>query len=183
MQPLRLQPALARALQQLHQSPFTVALLTQTYLEQPNQAHSSPKAARQFVYRNMLRLLRVGWLEKMPAKRKGWPHYRTTDSFISSLPPHLQNITTEQSPTRSSVSTTPPAVSVLQKRLSQHKSDMLCAMGEAEEYSALCEEHPELRTQAQALYNQARDRSALLLGKVKALESLLAQQASPKPCS
>lgn len=179
MQPLRIQPALLRALQLLRQAPFTVALLTQTYQKQENQAHSSPKAARQFIYRNMLRLLRDGWLEKLPAKGKGWPQYRTTDSFINSLPPHLLNIITDPSPKRSAVSATPPAVNLLQRRLSQHKSDMLCAMGEAEEYSALCEEHPELRTQAQALYNQARDRSALLLGKVKALESLLAQQAQP----
>ena len=53
---------------------------------------------------------------------------------------------------------------------------MLCAMGEAEEYSALCHEHPDLQEQAQTLYNQARDRSALLLGKVKALENLISQQ-------
>lgn len=176
MRAIRVQPALLRALQQLHQEPFSVASLTQSYQTQANHPHSSYKAASQFVYRNMLRLLSAGWLEKL-ATQKGWPQYRTTDSFISSFPPHRLNTTTEQSSTRSEVSTTTPGITVLQRRLSQHKSDMLCAMGEAEEYSELCEEHPELRTQAQALYNRARDRSALLLGKVKALESLLAQQA------
>lgn len=176
MRAIRVQPALLRALLQLHKEPFSVASLTQAYQTQENHPHSSYKAARQFVYRNMLRLMSAGWLEKL-ANQKGWPQYRTTETFISSLPSNLLNTTTEQSPTRSAVSAIPPAVNVLQRRLSQHKSEMLCAMGEAEEYSELCEEHPELRTQAQALYNQARDRSALLLGKVKALESLLAQQA------
>ena len=55
---------------------------------------------------------------------------------------------------------------------------MLCAMGEAEEYSELCAVHPELCDKAQPLYNDARERSGKLLGKVKALEKLLTNQAS-----
>mgnify|MGYP000421597993 CR=1 FL=1 len=58
---------------------------------------------------------------------------------------------------------------------------MLCAVGEAEEYHALCSAHPGLKTQAQELYNRARERSAILLGKVKALETLLSIEA-PKQC-
>lgn len=179
MRAIRVQPALLRALRQLHEEPFSVASLTQCYQTQANNPYSSHKSARQFVYRNILRLLDAGWLEKLPAQ-KGWPQYRATEAFTQSLPPCVDTASKSiPYPTTQPAKTELQAISTLQKRLSQHKSDMLCAMGEAEEYNALCQEHPELREQAQALYNQARDRSALLLGKVKALESLLSQHARP----
>lgn len=54
---------------------------------------------------------------------------------------------------------------------------MLCALGEAEEYESLCKELPELSEEAQSLYSEARERSALLLGKIKALESLLSSNS------
>lgn len=44
----------------------------------------------------------------------------------------------------------------------------------------LCKELPELSEEAQALYSEARERSALLLGKIKALESLLSSRGSRK---
>lgn len=179
MQAIRLQPALQTALQQFQQDPFTVSRLTQAYQEQSRNSRSSLKAARQFVYRNIQRLLRAGLLEKLPAP-KGWPRYRLVDAFSASLPTHVQS---NAGPVASVPKISPPSrwmdINVLQKRLSQHKSEMLCAMGEAEEYSALCQDHPYLQEQAQILYNQARDRSALLLGKVKALETLIAQHAQP----
>lgn len=62
-------------------------------------------------------------------------------------------------------------------RLSKHKSDMLCALGEAEEYNELCTKHPELCDEAQILYNEARERCAKLLGKVKAIEHFMAQHS------
>lgn len=54
---------------------------------------------------------------------------------------------------------------------------MLCALGEAEEYEFLCKELPELSEEAQSLYAEARERSALLLGKIKTLESLLSSNS------
>ncbi|NPU92112.1 MAG: hypothetical protein HPY82_09395 [Gammaproteobacteria bacterium] len=176
MRAIRVQPAFQRALQQLQHEPFTVATLTQYYQDQSQNPRSSPKATRQFVYRNMVRLLRVGLLEKL-AVQKGWPRYRITEAFKTSLSPNIQaNAEQAVAPQPSISQFAGITIGVLQKRLSQHKSDMLCAMGEAEEYSALCHEHPDLQEQAQTLYNQARDRSALLLGKVKALENLISQQ-------
>lgn len=177
MQDIHAQPALRKALQLIHQEPFTVAQFTRAYLDQPASPHTTQKAARQFVYRNILRLIRAGQLEKVPTS-KGWPHYRVTDAYKESFASQITSVDEQTEPSTQSVA--PPiktVIGTLQRRLSQHKSDMLCAMGEAEEYSALCHEHPDLQEQAQELYNQARDRSAILLGKVKALESLLHQHA------
>lgn len=174
MQAIRVQPALQSTLQLLQKEAFTVAQFTQAYQDNAQNPHSTQKAARQFVYRNILRLIDLGFLEKLPTK-KGWPRYQVTDAYKDSFAP-FEPASEKQKESLPSLATM-TVIGTLQKRLNQHKSDMLCAIGEAEEYTALCREHPDLQEQAQALYNQARDRSAMLLGKVKALESLLQQHS------
>lgn len=178
MQTIRVQPALQDALQLLQWQVFTVAQLTQTYQDKAHNKQTTQKAARQFVYRNILRLIDAGVVEKLPTK-KGWPRYQVTDAYKESL--SSNSLTSEKQNDASQIVESPQAtvIGTLQKRLNQHKSDMLCAMGEAEEYSAICQEHPDLQTQVQALYNEARDRTAILLGKVKALESLLVKRTGP----
>lgn len=66
----------------------------------------------------------------------------------------------------------------LREWLGKHRSDMLCALGEAEEYESLCKELPEVNEEARSLYSEARERSALLPGKIKAIESLLSSNNS-----
>ncbi|EIK45845.1 hypothetical protein O59_001484 [Cellvibrio sp. BR] len=78
-------------------------------------------------------------------------------------------------PVRATVTNDIPRQS-LQERLNRHKLEMLSAMGETEEYDAICSEIPELQDDIQPLYNQSRDKCSKLLGRVKALESLLARQ-------
>jgi len=149
---------------------FTVDALTEYYLSHPSSLHSSKKAARQFVYRNMQRLMKVGQMERLPADG-AWPQYRLTDKF-------RQKESHSPAPVIINVSEVPVALvdpmQPLRDRLNRHKLEMLSAMGEVEEYDELCEEMPELRDTVQARYNESRDKCSKLLGRVKALESLLA---------
>ena len=62
----------------------------------------------------------------------------------------------------------------LTERLHQQKLMLLTAMGEAEEYDAIYKELPAIGAQIQELYNESRDRCSKLLGKVKAIENLIA---------
>lgn len=181
MNDIYIKPELLRVLKDLVQKDFTVAELTRAYLESPVSPHDSKKPARQFVYRNMLRLIKAGLMQKLP-DNDGWPRYRLCAGFADVAGLHsAEPVTPVASPGASSKIVKEQhelPIQALKDRLGKHKSDMLCAMGEAEEYSALCEELPEFRTKAQELYNQARERSAMLLGKIKALESLLTQSVS-----
>jgi hypothetical protein len=178
MNDIHIKPELLRVLKALADKDFTVAEVTQAYLKSPLSPHESKKSARQFVYRNMLRLIKAGLMEKLP-NNDGWPRYRLFAKFtdVADLPNVEPGKPVELPGTASETVSNQNELPVeaLKERLGKHKSDMLYAMGEAEEYSALCEELPELRTKAQELYNQARERSAMLLGKIKALESLLSQ--------
>lgn len=173
-----MKPELLHALNEFQGDSFTVAELTTHYLEHPESLHKGKKPARQFIYRNMVRMMKTGLMEKLPDDG-GWPKYQLTQKFRSNQPRTTnREASPSTSPQKAAANKTPPPpskkpVAALRERLSKHRSDMLCALGEAEEYESLCKELPEFNEEAQSLYSEARERSALLLGKIKALESLL----------
>lgn len=179
---LKVKNGLVTVLPLLKGRDFTVDDLTEAYRNDPACAHQSKKAARQFVYRNMLRLIASGDLTRVVVEG-GWPQYRLTAQFfgrsgsvfVSAVPAPLAKADV---PIALTVSTaTPDPRQSLRERLNHHKLEMLSAMGETEEYDAICKEIPELRDQVQVLYNASRDKCSKLLGRVKALESLLDREA------
>ncbi|MEX1670901.1 hypothetical protein AB4876_18470 [Zhongshania guokunii] len=178
MKDIHIKPALRHVLQNMSDTPFTVAQLTQKYLKHPESQHTAKKSARQYVYRKMLRLIEHGQMIKLPDNNR-WPRYELTSIFISTVVDHPAN--TEKfkmaEVIRHPSSALHPHEFILREKLSQYRSDMLCALGESEEYSALCNDYPDLRESAQDLYNEARERGATLLGKIKALENMLTHHA------
>lgn len=56
-----------------------------------------------------------------------------------------------------------------------YQVDLLTCIGESEEYIRLYSDFPELKAQLEPQYNAARERSSKLLGKIKALDTVLAQ--------
>lgn len=179
MKSLTVKSGLLSALSTLLNCEFTVHDLTEAYLNDPACLHNSKKAARQFVYRNMLRLIDKGDLTRVVVD-SGWPLYRSTPQFLikspkPTVPTTLTAAMPEASQVKSPVAKDNPRQN-LQERLNRHKLEMLSAMGETEEYEAICNEIPELRDDVQPLYNQSRDKCSRLLGRVKALESLLARE-------
>lgn len=181
MSTIQIKPELLHALTELQGECFTVAELTKHYLEHPESLHKGKKLARQFIYRNIVRMIKVGLVNKL-ADGGGWPKYQLTQKFRSQYS-QKSAIAPSSTPLKrapiTTVNETPPEkpITALRERLCKHRSDMLCALGEAEEYEALCKELPELSKEAQSLYAEARERSALLLGRIKALESLLSSKS------
>lgn len=174
MKSVTVKSGLVSALSTLVHREFTVHDLTEAYLNDPGCLHSSKKAARQFVYRNMLRLINNGELTRVVVE-SGWPLYRLTTRFRALGEVPVIAAAPLATPVKTMVARDNPRLS-LQERLNRHKLEMLSAMGETEEYDAICSEMPELRDEVQPLYNQSRDKCSKLLGRVKALESLLARE-------
>lgn len=61
-------------------------------------------------------------------------------------------------------------------KLKNYELELLTSMGESEEYKALYSEFPQLKSQLQERYNKAREYCSKLLGRVKALETLIEHQ-------
>lgn len=187
MKTIEIKPELLAVLRSFTQQQFTVDQLTTAYLESKACKHSNKKSARQFVYRNMVRMMKAELMSR-EIKEGGWPTYLLTKRFNESTDNKKSSpkvSTDKQRQYRKQDSLEKPCVTTaireLSERLSQHRSDMLCAVEEAEEYHALCTAHPGLKIQTQELYNRARERSAILLGKIKALETLISIKA-PEQC-
>lgn len=183
---LKVKTGLLTVLPQLKGRDFTVDDLTETYRSHPECLHQSKKAARQFVYRNMLRMIESGDLTRVVVN-SGWPQYRLTPHFFArsghpnTASPTIPMTKTDIATSHVTQAAKPDPRQNLRERLSLHKLEMLSAIGETEEYDAICKEIPELRDQVQVLYNASRDRCSKLLGRVKALEGLLARETGTAP--
>ena len=173
MKEIALKSEILEVLKDIRVTSFAVDELTEAYLQHPSSLHTSKKAARQFVYRNMQRLMKVGYMERLKAHGR-WPHYTLTQQFLR-LYKSIPSIS--PAPVEATVQLQIDPLASLKERLKVHQAEVLTAMGEMEEYEAICQEIPDLREIAQPRYNESRERCSRLLGRVKALESLLVEEA------
>lgn len=168
MAEIPLKPEALNVLKKLHEGSFTVDQITKMYLVEGSEAHETKKSARQFIYRTILRLIKNGEMAKLDSD-KGWPKYKLTEKFQLRLSPSVNPPSTSTAEKMQSAS----SHQSLTERLNAHKVDLLTAMGEVEEYDAICKDMPNLKEDIQSLYDDSRDRCSKILGRVKALESLL----------
>lgn len=149
---------------------FTIGNALEVYLTTPSKIHSEPKSARQFVHRNILRFLSTGDIVQVASQGRT-QQYKMTDQFSERLTSENQssNLTKNEALVPKNT-----LGKNLTDRLNQQKLMLLTAIGEAEEYDAIYKELPEIGAQIQELYNESRDRCSKLLGKVKAIENLIA---------
>jgi len=159
---IHIEPTLLKVLREQSRTPFTAAELTTAYRAKCDEHGRNERASRQFVSRNMTRLVKNGVVRYTEAPSGSKALYEFTGFTEAKTP---------ERPARHEV------IRILRERLHQHRVELLTAMGETEEYDALCACTPELRTTVQAHYNEARDRTSKLVGRVRALESLIADQS------
>lgn len=149
---------------------FTVRQALEVYMTTPSKIHSEPKSARQFVHRNILRFLSTGDIVEISSQGRA-RKYKVADQFSA----RIANLNLSVTPAKPELPTTKNALEKnLADRLNQQKLMLLTAIGEAEEYDAIYRELPEIGEQIQELYNESRDRYSKLLGRVKAIENLIA---------
>ncbi|MGE6792162.1 hypothetical protein ACQKFS_09090 [Pseudomonas guineae] len=142
---------------------------------------------RRYVYEQIRRLLRTGWLVLDEERRSRGQVYH-----LKPIPAHLQlelidngfenSLKTASEPERESavlqVKTVPleSSASADQHLEALHKEirlDFLSSMGEAERFKLLLEDMPHLRDKVEDEYLEARDRSSRLLGHLRAIEKTL----------
>lgn len=160
--PLRIDDTLRHALES-QAGTFTQAELLDTYRQVDTQR--TKRQSRQFINSNLVRLTKLGILVKANqcTGRKAAFNYIPVIAHSPAVTAHL--------PTKSVMAT-------LRQKLHQHRVELLSTLGEAEAYDDICRELPELQACVQHKYDEARDRSSKLLGRIRALESLIADESS-----
>jgi hypothetical protein len=153
---------------------FSVLEVRTAFLALKNDPSINGTDARRFVYSELLKLFKKGWLRKTVSKKKGISNYIKTARFDANA---FELVVECQSLISKNVkaSRTNSVQQELFERLNSYKNDLLMSIGETDEYKKLCVKFPMLFTSLQPQYDNARDHNSRLLGKIKALESLIKQ--------
>ncbi|MUK50775.1 hypothetical protein [Aliivibrio fischeri] len=119
--------------------------------------------AHKMVYRQIFRFKKNNWLRCEGAGQK--KRYFQTDNF-KNLQEKLKSKNVDNLTVNSNYS-------VLSFECSQYKGELEIVLGEIEEYQSLRVRFPELESKLNPLLQSARERSALLLGKVNVLTNVI----------
>lgn len=146
-------------------------------------------AVRIYVYEQIRRLIRAGWVSKSAGLRKRGQLFRLLEKpgrinliLMPSRFPRSANPASEltQNAHRTEgVFEDPAALDCkadqgrIEEMLKETRLDLLSSMGETERYKQLFEEIPHLKSRLEGAYHEVRDRSSRLLGHLRALETTL----------
>lgn len=150
---------------------FSALEVRAAYLTLNEDKSIGPNEARRFVYSELLKLVKKGWLRKSTSKKKMSTTFVKTNQFDSQL---IEDNAGQ--PDNEKSNTTVKSVecinSKLIEKLHAYKSELLLGLGEADEYKQLCKQFPDMQEILQPQYNQVRERNSKLLGSIKAIETL-----------
>ncbi|MGI2146976.1 response regulator [Shewanella frigidimarina] len=154
---------------------FSVTQLRDTYLAMASTTEE-PVEARKYVYRQIHRLINKGLLLKKGTKNSKSIVYRKSELFFEAKFIVQRTTATTVSKATSAPAITNDAIKQLEERLKESEVDLLTSIGESEEYMRLYQSFPEMKTHLESQYLQAREKSSKLLGKIKAIKSVLSHQ-------
>lgn len=140
--------------------PFSISQI-HTMLNETNEDVGQPKSVRQFIYRKV---------KKLESSRRCEEVENTSGNkakFYRWIPEEQEN---EKFETKNTMSVMDLK---LKKMLKEYKLEMFALMGEAEVFAELCEDFPSISSNLRERYYKSKDESSKLLGKIRALESLL----------
>jgi hypothetical protein len=174
-------------LQEQGRTKFTTRELRDAYAKSLEGMNFRIADVRRYVYEQIRRLLRMGWV--VPDKDR---RVRGQVYHLQPIPGHLHlelidngfenSLKTielsKQEPAATELQALPlkSSANTDQQLDALHKEirlDFLSSMGEAERYKLLLDEMPHLRNRVEGEYLEARDRSSRLLGHLRAIEKTL----------
>lgn len=149
---------------------FKVPELRDQYLSQVEGR--CPAECRRYIYKQVLRLIKLGLLEKKGAKNSHNAVYIKTKMFHEVK---LVNKEDQEPRTEEGVITNvgPNSYSMLEDKLKEYQVDMMSAIGESEEYIQLLNQFPDMKAELSKNYHLARNRSSKLLGQIKAIKTMM----------
>lgn len=171
-------------LQEEARARFTTRELRDAYAKRLDGMSFRIGDVRRYVYEQIRRMLRVGWVVLDEERRSRGQVY-----CLQPIPAHLQlelidngfqnslkavsEAMQERPGSDDPIEPTSNAEQHLEALHNEIRLDFLTSMGEAERYKLLLDDMPHLRDKVEAEYLEARDRSSRLLGHLRAIEKTL----------
>lgn len=167
---MKFDPFVAKVIAATNFDNFTTSDVRSAFFVLKNDSSLDPVAVRRRIYADLLKLVKSGWLKKKSSGRKNGTRFSKTTLFdvnqLAKIANEKMPVTTEDKDDKQGK---------LQTKLNHYKAELLLNIGESEAYKELYAEHPDLITEIQAQFNDARDNNTRILGKIKAIEGLLKQ--------
>ncbi|WP_420553789.1 hypothetical protein [Neptuniibacter marinus] len=172
MKPIRIKPELLELLNSIGRNSFTVSGLVKAYLKKPSSSSLKSRAVAQYVRRNISRLEKKGMIASISGNGDSKGIYQLTQEFNET-----NYVVGEPHCPENNISSAKQVdlTKELKTKLKQYRIELLTTMGEVEEYDSLSKQALVRPALIQDLYNDARDRCSKTLGKIRALELLLAR--------
>jgi hypothetical protein len=167
---IKMDPLLINVIGQESFNNFKVPELRDKYLSQ--KEGGCPAECRRYIYKQVLRLIKLGLLEKNGAKNSHNAVYKKTKMFHEVKLVNKE----DQEPIIEEGLTTKVSqnyYSILEDKLKEYQVDMMSAIGESEEYIQLLNQFPDMKAELSENYHLARNRSSKLLGQIKAIKTML----------
>lgn len=167
---------------------FTTQDLRDAFASRLEEGSFQLKDVRRYVYEQIRRMLRVGWLvPDDERKSRGQVYHRLpmpeklqlsliSNGFEVSLTPSK---TKKRTPTSAPSRPGSEVYQRLEATLKEVRLDLLASMGEAERYKQLLSDMPYLRAHVESEYQEAKDQSSRLLGHLRAVEKTISALSSP----
>ena len=149
---------------------FTAMEIRTAYIALKQDEELNPTISRRFVYEELLKLIRRGWLTRSTTKKKGLTRYSKTDLFdhaiLKEMFSQLQHeVTYENTPIS--------YPQMLVQRLNQYNSALLEGLGAVKEYVALKDIYPEQHNDLKGRYMAVQESNHILKGKISVLNELI----------
>ena len=161
---IKIDVLLAKILEKEEFNRFSVVKLRDEYLHF-SPATLSSNEARRYVYKHILRLVKLGVLTKSGTKNSHKIIYKKTNLFNDANFIARE----EQLPVSNQKK--------LETILKEYKVELMSTIGESEEYIRIFESFPEMKEQLKDKYQTARDKKSKLLGNIKAVQTALVIQS------
>jgi len=150
---------------------FSAVELRAAYITLHSDKNLIPSDARRFVYAELVKLVKNGWLRKTVSKKKEITTFVKTSLFIVNK---ITYDSAEENQDNCKINSSDKTIQdSLRERLNQYKNELLISYGESNEYKKLCDDFPDLYELLQPQYNNAREQNSRLLGQIKAVEKLI----------
>ncbi|MFC3203508.1 hypothetical protein ACFOEW_16990 [Alteromonas oceani] len=158
-------PDLVKAISSFGETPFRVTMLRDRYLELFS-TNRTKNEVRRWAHSFMRTFVKHGLLIELNGTEYNVAHYMATEKLLGERG-------TEQSGSKD-VSPLYNYASEIQKRLQARQKDILISLGATEELESLRKEFPEMASRIDSKLHDLREDNVRTLGKIKALETLLA---------
>ncbi|MFV8781911.1 hypothetical protein ACNKU7_05760 [Microbulbifer sp. SA54] len=178
MKALKVKPEIVSLLRSGRFETFSVPRFRDAYQELVGDTSKPKKVVSQLVKRHLRKLEECGAVERINTGKPYPIEYCIKDrSRLESLTNTRTG--TDGAPIAAAESLSAEVVRTLRQKLNKYRTDMLSATGALEEYEAIVQAEPILKSRIQGQYDKTREEYAKTLGKVRALESLIDLNPAP----